>query len=47
MKVGDTVVLLGLNQAKYLNSKLATIVRKHGFDSWIVELNESVPYIGV
>jgi hypothetical protein len=44
MKVGDTVVLLGLSQAR-LNSQLATIVRRDGADSWIVELNEL--HIGV
>ncbi len=39
MKVGDTVVLSGMKQLK-LNSKLATIVRKDDFDSWIVELDD-------
>ncbi len=39
MKVGDTVVLSGMKQFK-LNSKLATIMRKDVFDSWIVQLND-------
>ncbi len=42
MKVGDTVVLLGLKKAKHLNSKLATIVRKHDGDQWIVVLKDDV-----
>ncbi len=38
MKVGDTVVLLGLVKAKHLNGLLATILRKHDEDRWIVQL---------
>ena len=39
MKVGDTVVLSGLVKTKHLNGKLASIVKKHDGDRWIVHLD--------
>ena len=42
MKVGDTVVLLGLVQATHLNGKVARIVEKDVEDRWLVNLLDDV-----
>ena len=47
MKVGDQVVLLGLVKAKNLNGLLATIIRKHEGDRWIVQLDNDYQDVGV
>ncbi len=39
MKVGDLVVITGLLKTKHLNGKLASIVKKHEGDRWIVHLD--------
>jgi hypothetical protein len=39
MKVGDMVVISGLLKTKHLNGKLASIVKKHEGDRWIVKLD--------
>jgi hypothetical protein len=39
MKVGDRVVLSGLIKTKHLNGKLASIIKKHDTDRWIVKLD--------
>jgi hypothetical protein len=38
MKVGDTVVLVGLMKATHLNGKVARITRKDEGDRWLVNL---------
>ncbi len=38
MKVGDTVVLVGLVKVSHLNGKVATIVEKDEGDRWLVNL---------
>ena len=38
MKVGDTVVLVGLVRATHLNGQVAKIVEKDEGDRWLVNL---------
>ncbi len=38
MKVGDTVVLVGLLKATHLNGKVAKIAEKDEGDRWLVSL---------
>ena len=42
MKVGDTVVLVGLVTTTYLNGKIAEIVEKDEEDRWLVNLTKDV-----